>query len=279
MATDKEIFFHCGLGKTGTKYVQYKFFPKLKGLDYIQRTSYKKYAKIVPTLKSDKVLISNEMDRQLEPHMQKMAEHYPNVKVIVVLRRNDSWLASQYRRQVKNGKCPTFTEFIDIDNNTGYYNVEDAYMMNYLKIIEKYTTEKPLILFHSDLVSNPEFFFDQIAAYTGSSYNMNVIDLAPKHTSYEEKQLKVMMKWGKNIFNQNRPHIENYYLRKLRLYRLMIARYSILYSAGLVPNSWLGEQPLINRHELDRVRDFYAEDWKEAVAYAKANNDSLNLNL
>ena len=36
------IFFHVGLGKTGTTFLQDRFFPKLEGIDYLPRNKYHK---------------------------------------------------------------------------------------------------------------------------------------------------------------------------------------------------------------------------------------------
>ena len=33
-SSEKEVFFHVGLGKTATTYLQYQFFPKLRGIHY-----------------------------------------------------------------------------------------------------------------------------------------------------------------------------------------------------------------------------------------------------
>jgi len=47
MNTEKEVYFHVGLGKTASTYLQYQLFPKLKGIKYFQRSSYKRYHKII----------------------------------------------------------------------------------------------------------------------------------------------------------------------------------------------------------------------------------------
>jgi hypothetical protein len=35
-----EIYFHVGLGKTGTKFLQHEFFPKITGIYYIKPQKY-----------------------------------------------------------------------------------------------------------------------------------------------------------------------------------------------------------------------------------------------
>ena len=114
-----EIYFHVGMGKTGSKYIQYRVFPKFKGIRYIQRTSYNRAKKIIQKEDALKYLVSNEFDQQLEEEVKYWASTFPDTHPIIVFRRQDSWIASQYRRFIKNSYTFSFSEFIDLKNDQG----------------------------------------------------------------------------------------------------------------------------------------------------------------
>ncbi|MCF8303610.1 MAG: hypothetical protein K9I94_10085 [Bacteroidales bacterium] len=269
---EKTIFFHVGLGKTGSTYLQYRFFPFLKGIKYIQRTQYRKYQQIIARSEADKVLVSNEFDRQLERELKKMHEFDPTARIIIILRRHDSWMASQYRRQVKNGRALDFDRFLDFENDSGFWKIDEVYFYPKLQAIEKYFYHKPLVLIHDDLKKDPFAFFDRISKYLGVTYNKEDIELNPKHKSYSEKQLKIIRKFGKKYFRQQVKPSEKFYIRQLQRYYKMLFRYLVLYTAALMPKSWAGEDPLIPEEQLERVRKFYEKDWEQCLEYANSIN-------
>lgn len=265
----KELYFHVGLGKTASTYLQYRFFPFLKGITYIQRTRYRNFQKHIEAANAERIFISNEFDRQLEKECNRFAAVYPEAKTIIILRRQDSWIASQYRRSVKNGASLSFEEYIDLDSNSGEWKIEDLYFFDKLKFLEKTFNSTPLVLFHDDLRKHPGEFFDAIAQFTGSTYDIQDIDLNPKHKSYSEKQLKFIRKVGKTLFAFKSSYSSNYYIRKVQRFFKMLVRYSVLFIGKILPEKYIENGPLIEPELLSKVKDFYAEDWEKCRKYAK----------
>jgi hypothetical protein len=266
----KKVFFHVGLAKTGTTYLQHKFFPKLRGIKYIQRTKYRnfKYVKIIKKTDFDKYLISNEFDRQLKQEIENIASVYPHAKIIIVLRRHDSWIASQYKRRIKNGYSFSFGEFIDLDEDQGFWKQEDLYFFPMLKMIESKFKSRPLVLFYHDLREDPYLFLEKISKFLGTTFDKESIDLSPKHRSFNEKQLKIIRKFSRFLFSQDFEYSEKYWISKIqRLFR-MIPRYFILFTSLLVPGFLVEESPLIPKKELEKVREYYEEDWIKCLEYA-----------
>ncbi len=123
---NKEIFFHIGLSKTGTKYLQNVVFPKLDNIKYIPKRLYHKAFKLIENTDYKRYLVSQELDQQFDREIKKWAQRYPQTKIIVVFRRQDSWFASQYKRFVKNGFRGDITQFIDIKYDNGYFKIKDG---------------------------------------------------------------------------------------------------------------------------------------------------------
>lgn len=268
----KDIYFHVGLGKTATTYLQYRFFPKMKGIHYLQRGKYRKADQIIPKLPYDKILVSREFDRLLNPACEWFSKHFPQARVIVVFRRHDSWIASQYRRFAKNGIHQSFDEFFDIENDKGKWRHSDLNYMNYIRIIEKYFKNKPLVLFQEDLKKDPFGFFDKIAQYTGSTYDKNKISLRPVHTSYNEKQIKAVRKVSKYLFS-NKAKARGRTVRGWLQWRSQqIKSYLVMYTALLLPDSWFDDVELIPPDRLKKIKEIYTPDWEELKAYAEKYN-------
>jgi len=272
MKQSKEIYFHVGTGKTGTTYLQYKVFPKFKGIYYIQRTKYKKSKKIIAKTNYEKYLISREFDQQLEDEIRWFSRDYPDTTPIIVFRRHDSYIASQYRRFVKNGFTGSFKDFFDLENDNGFFKKKDLDYFSQIKLLEKYFTKKPIVLFYEDFKEDPINFIKTLSDQIGASFNPSDIDLRRKHTSYSEKQLKGIKHFGKYINLKKRRIFKNGILHLLwRLY-LGSIRYTILYAYKILPEpkEYRGI-PLIQPEELEAVRKYYEEDWEKCHRYVKGS--------
>lgn len=263
-----DIYFHVGLGKTASTYLQNKVFDKFKGIVYVHPTKYRKYAQIIAEHTGEKLFISREMDQQLEREVKKFSEQYPDTKSMIVLRSNAQWIASQYRRFLKNGYPYTFEEFFDIENDRGFWKIAAAEFYPKIQILEKYFTQKPLVLFYEDLRAQPFQFIDSIANYLGVTYDKNAIPLEPHHTSYEEKQLKVMLGVSKYVFTKNPQYKGSYFNTWIRRRSRMVLCYIILYTALIIPKFLLSKKPLITPESLEKIKKYYATDWANCIAYA-----------
>ena len=270
-SSGKQIFFHVGLGKTASTYLQYRVFPYFKNIEYIHHSHrYKNAAKIVSAGKSERYLISREFDQQMESEVSKFAAYHPDTTAIIVYRRQDSWVASQYRRFVKNGYAVPFTKFFDLKEDKGMFKKIDLRFYHYIEILEKYFTKKPLVLFYDDMRKDPMAFFDYMAEQMGVDYDKKDINLKVKHSSYNEKQLKAIMHVSKKV-DIRRHHLKRKLYLLNRFYTNMI-RYGTLFIGKYLPDSYFSDKPLIDPEELKAVRGFYEDDWQTIVEYAKKNN-------
>jgi hypothetical protein len=269
---EKQIFFHVGLSKTASTYLQEKVFPLFEEVEYIHRMyRYNNVFEIIEKTEKKKILISREFDHQFESELKRFAPKYPDIKIIVVFRRQDAWIASQYRRFFKNGHIIPFTEFFNLNEDKGIFRKNDLYFTNYIDIVEKLFTKKPLVLLYDDLRKDPMAFFDYIAEIMGVKYDKTKVNLKSKHKSYSEKQLKALKAVSK-IISVRKDNVKYPFLYQLKRFYTNLIRYSTLYSANLLPDAWFSKEPLINPEDLKTVKDYYADDWQNVVEYAKKNN-------
>jgi hypothetical protein len=267
---EKQIFFHVGLAKTASTWLQLKVFPKFRGIYYVKNTWYHRYASIINRSQHPKVLVSREFDRQLEREVSRFAALYPHARPIIVLRRHDSWIASQYRRRVKNGFGLPFEAFFDLEKDQGYWKQSDLYFLPKLRLLEKYFSLRPMVLFYEDLTADPMDFVDRIARFCGVDYDKNHIALIPYHASYTDKQLKVLRRVSRYIVPPVQEFSGSRIWRWLQKRSRSLFLYSVLYPSLLIPDAWLPEEELIPNEQLERIRKQYAEDWQQCLEYAEA---------
>lgn len=258
---NKQIFFHVGLSKTASTYLQNRFFNKLNGIYYIGNHNYKYYERIITESQDEKILVSREFDQQYNRELEKFAKLYPSAKLIIVLRRHDSWIASQYRRYVKNGGSKEFEEFFDVEKNNGLWKIHDAEFYPKLMKIEELFDQKPLVLFYEDMRKDVFKFFNEISEYTDTKYDKNNINLTSKHKSYSEKQLKFVKK-ACRIFKRDFRR-KNFFLSKSR----WLICHLFLYIAAITPNFLMSKKRLITPESLEKVKVFFDEDWQKCYQY------------
>ncbi len=269
---EKEICFHVGLAKTGTTFLQYRVFPKMKGIRYIQRTKYNHAIRLIRKSRSPRILISNEFDQQFETEMKKFSTAFPRTQTIIVFRRQDSYIASQYRRFLKNGYRGTFRDFFDLEQDTGFFKKRDLTFMRYIGILEEDYQTAPIVLFYEDLRNDPERFIQNLANLMGADLDMRKINLKRKHTSHSEKQLRAVMRVGKYINLEKQSSCTRLILRFFCRLPRNLVRYPTLWIGGLIPDKYYNHEPLIPPGELEKIKEYYAEDWEACHAYASQHN-------
>jgi len=268
-----EIYFHVGLGKAASTFLQYNVFPKIKGVYYIQRTRYRRAVKIISRKAQKKYLVSGELDNRLfENYIREFSANFPGTNTIIILRRHDSWIASQYRRYIKNGYALTFSEFFDLAEDKGFWKQKDLYYFPLIKILEQYFRNKPFVLFYDDLKVNPEGFIRRIADFIGADYDIANIDLTRRHGSYAEKQLKAIMAVGKRIDIRRKRTIKSKTVRVILGLLPNFIRYSVLYTARILPDSLFSKQEFIPSGILEEIKNKYSADWQQCVDYANHHN-------
>ncbi|MFC0875600.1 hypothetical protein ACE01N_03350 [Saccharicrinis sp. FJH2] len=259
--TQHQIFFHVGTGKTGTTFLQYRVFPKLRNIYYIQRTRYKKVKKIIARTAVHKILISREFDQQLEKEIAWFTESYPDTTPVIVFRRHDSYIASQYRRFVKNGFSGTFSAFFDLESDKGYFKHSDLNYSHQVELLKTYFDKEPVVLLYDDLRNDPKGFIRKLAKIMDAEIDTESVDYSRKHRSYSEKQLKVIRSVAKSVNLTKRRKYKSGLLNFFWRIGLGTLRYSLLFLAKIVPSVWIDPKPFIDPKELEKVKLHFSQDW------------------
>ena len=261
----KKIFFHVGLAKTGSTFLQKNFFPKLQNIKYISTHKYKRCINIIKRTNYDSYLISREFDRQFEYEVKKILKEFPETKIIVVFRKHDKWISSQFKRHSKNGYHWDFDKFYN-NKNTGFWKREDMLYSIKMDIIKKYCKHDPLVLNFDELKIKPHSYLKKISDFTESYYSENDISLNIVHKSWSDKQLIFLKKFCK-IFKKTPPkyYANNKFLHWLLFRPWWLLFHFVMYFAYFLPRSYVIKKPLIDKKYLSDCMKKYNSDWKKII--------------
>lgn len=265
---DPKIFFHLGPKKTGSTYLQRNVFPRLKGIKYYNKSKFRSYKEKINTGTHEKYLFSREFGESLKRISRDISVDFPEARIILVLRRQDSWIASKYKYHIKKYGSMSFNEFFELESDTGFWKKEDLCYRKKIEWIEKHFQHKPLILIYDVLKTNPELFVEQITDYLGVQIDEHDKINKVENRAYSDKQLRVLRK-----INQFYPY-QNLKSGIKILDRIHFKfRGLLLYiSATLVqfiPDKWLETEALIVPEELEKIRQYYQADWEYCKQYMK----------
>lgn len=270
MAEHPQIYFHLGLGKTGTTFLQYRAFPYFKGFHYIQRTKYRRAKEIIAKSNANRFFVSFECDQQLERVVKDWVKDHPQTTPILVFRRHDSWIASQFRRFLKNCNVTRFEELLDLERDTGKFKRKDLLFMPMIRMVEASFMSKPIVLLYDDMRADPKTFISVLARRMSTSVDVDSLDFSKKHSSYSDRQLAFVRKVSYYIPLRNKVVYSNRGIEFLRKSSVSWTRYLILFIGKLWPDQLKGK-PLIDAATLKAVKDDYSQDWNEVVEYVRKN--------
>ncbi|MDX1406591.1 MAG: hypothetical protein R3330_00615 [Saprospiraceae bacterium] len=260
MQGNNEIFYHCGMMRTGTTYLQRTVFPYFKGIRYVPKRQYFERDEIIRDSAASRFLISYElaMDDQWEREINNVSEEWPDTTPIVVIRRHSDWLLSEYKRQLKNGYIRHFHQLWSEDDKAAQYQKEDLMYCRRVAFLREKFNNPPVILKYSDMQHDPLGFVHSLAGIVDATFDPADIDLRWRHTSYGDRELRALRHVMKFVnLNRERANQHPALFRLVRLLRDTV-RYGILHTASLLP----GDTHLVPKQVLDHVDEVYRKDWE-----------------
>lgn len=265
------VFLHLGIPKAASTYLQLKVFPKLKGLTYYRKKYFKQFPKIVKKAAADDgpLLFSSEMYNRLEERAEKISTDFPNAGVILVFRRQDSWIKSKYKYYLwKNGN-KDFRDFLDIYNDQGLWKQADLYYQPKIEAIENLFNKQPLILLLDELQEPRGRFLAKLQNYTGTKLDPSAMRGQKVKTAFSDKQLILLRAFNKS-FPYKKPQHWPRFFKQLHMNCRQGINYLVAFSAIFFPNSYFSDKVLVPESDLAAIRETYTNDWNNCRAKAQS---------
>lgn len=258
MSADKRIFFHTGLERTATTFLQKNVFPKIQGLTYVPKKRFFHFLESNSDYPPGKYLVTHEFNMGYKEMITAFSQNVQgDVYPLLMLRKPSAWLYSQYKRLLKIGETSTISSFFDPENLKSSDLNHDA--LNYLEKIhhlEDTFGNKPKVIIYDQLKEKPQDLVTEIADWMGADLDANEIDFSPRHVSYSEKQLKFFLWICQNI--------ENDFIKDKKWFR-----YPMLHLARLVPERFYEHVEWPTSNYFLTIDEMYREDWKRCLEYAQ----------
>ena len=272
--THPKIFFHIGLGKVASTYLQNRVFPALEDIYYLPRDRFRRHPKEVASGKHSTILLSRESGLYLYEKLEGFKKMYPDAYILLFFRRQDEWIASHYRRYVKNGGLLTFEKYLDLDHDDGIWKQQNLRYMEAIEKTRRLFGDRLLVLTYDRLKHDQKDFVTRIAEFTGATFNYDNISLKPVHSSHSEAKLKAARKISRLLsLNDPESSAEHRVLHRLRRRLELLRSHLILLIAGLLPKRWAESEVITSHEQKQRIRCFFASDWERLVEYEKRQFD------
>lgn len=272
----KKIFFHVGLPKTASTFLQRNVFPKFKDIQFIKKHDFKYRDRIIEQSDHSKILMSIELNPDVKSGMDKLkdvAQKYPYTHPIIVLRKHGAWLKSKYKYYLRKHGSQKFSQYFDL-NGAGILKMKNLRFYPKIKLLEDLFDYKPLVLFQEELKQNPLASIDLLADYMGTEYNKKDIRVRTVKKSYSTKQLMTIRRFNK-LYQYDHSNINSKTGRFLYKKFSGLLLHSIAFFSFLLPNKTTGKEALIPSQKIKQVNEAYRADWEKCLNYARQQRELL----
>ena len=278
-----EIYFHVGLPKTASTFLQRNVFPRLEGIEYVKKHSFHKYNRYVENTSHSKILFSTELNigkKRTNEKIRKFAQSYPDARPIILLRRHDRWIRSKYKQHIRKHGWLSFDEFFNIQD-TGKVKVYELYYKDKVDFLNGLFNHPAVVLFQEELLDDPWKAIDRICRITGTTYAKESIDTNRVKPSYSTKQLKAMRRFNQHIQFEDPPEDQPKIIRKSHKKFHAFLLHSVAYLSYLWPGKWIKPHGhLIPPERPDQIRQHFRGDWQRSIEYAQnQRQEPVDINL
>jgi hypothetical protein len=256
MSNEPQYYFHVGLPKTASTYLQVFVFPALEGIRYFRKRHYKKY-KSLPGKANEKLLFTNERDVSLFKELEIIKKHCPQAKIIVVFREHFSWITSKYKYHLRKNGPLYFDEFYD-QKLVKERGLNKHYYRNIVEKIESLFPGRFQVLIYDELKKNPRRFNKKLLHFLGVEQEPEFKNTVVK-PAFTSRQLYVIRKFNQTFRYKPSSHPKKW-RRKLHY---KVWQFSLHIVAQLSHLNFWNTTAIDKEIEKNRekLQAYFKEDW------------------
>ncbi|MEA3476629.1 MAG: sulfotransferase [Bacteroidota bacterium] len=269
MNQEFDIYFHIGLPKVASTFLQREIFPNLISIEFHPKHKFYEFKRLKGLDLKKKHLFSFEKFRGLEEAVEEIIEYFPEAKFIFLVRRQDQWILSKYKYYIRKHGWKDFEDYFDIENNKGVLRREDLFFSDKIKHIERLSNSKPLVLTYDLLKANPDLFFQRITQYTGTNISSKARQKRILKKAFSEKQL-IFLRSFNRIYRYKEVKTQYRFLNILHYRHRQHLLHVVAFFCQFFPDFLIGQRTLIDDMSIfNNIRSYYKEDWKYCIEYSK----------
>jgi len=271
--TYQNIYFHVGLHKTATTYLQRLVFPRWPGIKYMRYRNIEYFLRLSDR---EKYLISCEglsggtfarLDDRLRG-MARLAEMFPGSHALIGLRPHGGFVASLYSQYLRYGGSAPFERFFCLDGpqDQVVWRRQDLSFRALIECLETSFGEPPFVFQMSELKSDPEGLLADMARFMGTPSAPPLLADKAQNISLGAWQGSLLRGINRRAGISHSPDGRNRPFPRLARWRLdpTTISHKLL---GRLPGG-----PLVPPEARQRIDEAYREDWAFVTDYIKTQS-------
>jgi len=266
----RRTFFHIGLHKTGTTFLQNEVFQVLSGIHVLKpgSTSLKRLTECprdMDCLVSDEALsgmpwgksfdLAGGWRRARELSLVNIAEFFPSAEIIVCFRPHSALTESLYRQYLHEGGAASFGDFF---GRNGLIQKRDVEFTPFLEMIEELLPNAPFVFSAEELWSNPSDVIRRMCLFLGVEFEPGAMLGRPRNRGVRGYRARVLR--SLNRISRSELNPGGFFNLRNRLFRrLAIDPRSIC--QNFLPGDW-GQGVGLDAEFRHALEAEFAEDWE-----------------
>jgi len=267
------LYFHVGMHKTGTSYMQQYVFPKLSGITFLSPHS--PLDAFLRIEANGKFLYSNERLagrlwaslEDVEYSIKRLAHLFPEARILMSFRPHHSFIVSSYKQYLHQGGCLSFCEFYDFNSDSGLISRDQLRYQPRIEFLKTYFGRDPFVYLQSEIFSKLDGLLADICAYLEiDPPDARRIPRRSANVGVNHGQAKVL-RWLNHFFRSEfNPNGKFDYRRGILRHLGVTPRRIAQRALWFIPDG-----DFFDETDRNRVSEYYAADWKyvERVAMAR----------
>lgn len=269
------VFFHVGLPKTASTFLQRNVFPHFKGIHFVKKHDFKHHDSIIANTSASAVLLSIELDlngKSGYEKMAKIAKDYPGSKPIIVFRQHGSWVGSKYKYYIRKHGALSFEEYFNMDTHNGILSDKDLQFFEKVELLQQHYNQRPLVLFQEEFKNEPIEAIKILADFVGATFDEKDLKIANVKKSYSEHSLYYVRKLNR-WYKYDHSHYKTYFFKTFYKKISGGVLHSTAFFTGLFEPSKEKAKKVLPKASVKRINDKYADDWKRCIDFASETRE------
>lgn len=263
------FYFHIGLHKTATTYLQDVVFPRWPGIRYMRFRNLEYFLALPDT---GKYLVSCEnmsgttfapLDERRRG-LKRLARMFPGANVIIAFRPHGDYMASLYSQYLRYGGQATFDGFFSLNLDDAVWRGGDLSYKTLIETTEDAFETKPFVFQLGELKRDPSGLFADLARFIGTPQPTELANRRPTNVSLGAWQGRLLRRVNELVGTPysrdggNRPY--------RRLHRFGLDPPTLCHRVlGRLPR-----RPLVSREARQQISDAYRDDWLFVTEYIRS---------
>jgi len=231
---------------------------------------------VLSRARGERFLFSHEGISGRRERLEALQRDLPHCHPILVLRRQDHWLASRYKYQLHTRGYLSFESFLEgFERDVESGEREPAYRAPYLDRLETNFGKRPLVILHEELIAEPLGAIRILADGVGARIDEDDFQLQRLNTSLKDEELQILRRMDTRFGCRRKPRHRGFRGRLERGLRDARVAVASLVAATRRTSGQQEKLAIVPPEQLEALRERYAKDWAACLAYVRQDRELL----